>query len=219
MVQVAETPEDTTDVIMTKTATEANNADGDATIRIYGYNKDGETNKLFDDRLAVNLQPGEVFFPKTLDANGDVTKYVKMLENKNGVFSPSTAFVYAYRDMCDVGDDSTYYFGKVDYKMGNTIYFENLLDDSAGSFAAKYESIVLPDAIKVMVYDQSKADGYKVSYEDADYMSYSSRVNADGSYPIAKPSIKSYYVLAREYKGKIVDVVYYCYTTDVVLPN
>ncbi len=217
---------DAINVIMVKTATDINNADGDATQKINGFNNAGAVSAIIDDEASYTLNAGEVFFPKSANTAGDIKKLIKVTEasydrsgNVTG-FALTSAFKTAYLDMIGNDSDSTFYFGKVDYKQKNTIYFTNILDEVGGALTTKAnESIVIPNNVPVMVYDQSKTPSYRVSYESAGYMSYATRIDdTTGKYPISDSNIKSYYVLVREYNGKITDVVYYCFTTDVAAP-
>ncbi len=206
---------DAINVVMVKTATDINNTDGDATQKINGYNNAGAVSAVIDDETTADLAAGEVFFPKSANANGEVKKFIKVTEWNNGEIELTDAFINAYATMIDDDSDSTFYFGKVDYKQKNTIYFNNILDeDNYGAETA--ESLVIPNNVAAMVYDASKLSSYRVSYESAGYMSYASKIDEEtGKYPISDSDIGSYFVLVREYNGKIVDVVYYCFTTDV----
>jgi len=212
---------DAINVVMVKTVNDVNNTEGDATVKISGYNNAGAVSAIVDDETVVSLDAGEVFFPKSANANGEIKKLIKVTEKKaDGTFGLTAAFKTAYEAMIADDSDSTFYFGKVDYKQKNTIYFTNILDEQNNALATKAgESIVIPNSAAVMVYDASRASTNKVSYETAGYMSYSTKANADGSYNISNEDIKSYYILVREYNGAITDVVYYCYTTDAATPT
>jgi len=202
-------------VIMVKSINEVNNAVGDATAKISGYNNTGTESLILDPESYYPLVAGETITPYTYNAYGEVKKLVRITENLNGEFCLTSDFVNYYKRLLAGDSDSTFYYGKVNYKQKNTIYFENLLDEQNDSFVTKSESIVVPNSAAVMVYDASKASGNKVSYETAGYMSYAQRVNQDGTYDISNTDIKSYYILVRTERGIVKDVVYYCYTTDV----
>ena len=204
---------DAINVVMVKAVNDVNNAEGDETIKISGYNNAGAVSAVVDAEQTYTLEAGEVFFPKSANSNGEIKKLIQVTKNNAGVFGLTSDFVTAYKSMIANDSDSTFYFGKVDYKQKNTIYFQNVLDENNIGTAVE-ESIIIPNSAAVMVYDASRASSNKVSFETAGYMSYATKLNDAGKYPISNEDIKSYYVLVREYNGAITDVVYYCYTTD-----
>ncbi|MDD4689705.1 MAG: hypothetical protein PHE51_08185, partial [Eubacteriales bacterium] len=205
---------------MTKTITELNNAEGDATHRIVGNNAQGAVTYVADpDASSSYTQPqaGELFIPVSFTADNEINKNILVTDITYTAASEiaSIALTQDFKNKFlkpDANSDTTYYFGKVDYKKGNTIYFTNeLVKDSNGFLAPETDSaIVVGSTTKVMVYDQTKASKYRVSLESPSYMSFSPRM-VDGEYPISVDKVKSYYVFAREYNGVIVDVVYYVF--------
>lgn len=207
---------DAVDLAMVKSVNDVNNAEGDPTAKITAINRDGATSNVIDaDYNDYSLTAGEVYYAKSANANGELKKLVKVTERDGNVFKLNSDFVDTeYANMVANDSDSTFYYGKVINKSKTTIEFENLLDNN------ELEAIQIPNATQVMVYDQSRSTSNRVTSATASYMTFETRPydyddNGDPMYRPSADGIECYYVLIREYNGQILDVVYYCYTTDV----
>ncbi|MDD4688225.1 MAG: hypothetical protein PHE51_00565 [Eubacteriales bacterium] len=209
-------------LVMTKTVTSLNNAEGDSTHRIAGNNAQGAVTYVADpDALSSYTQPkaGELFIPVSFTADDEINKNILVTEityadSEIAKIALTEEFKNRFLN-AKHNSYENYYFGKVNYKKGSIIYFTNELVKKDGGFLAPdYDSaIIVSSTTQVMVYDQTKASKYRVSIESPSYMSFLTKI-VDGEYPISDDRVKSYYVLAREYNGVIVDLVYYVFADE-----
>ncbi len=209
---------DAVDLAMVKAVNDVNDSEGNPTSKISAINRDGATSAVVAaDYNNYDLVAGEVYYAKSANSNGELRNLVQVTEKVDGVFQLTEDFKDIY-DATKDDSDSTYYFGKVTNKTKNTIEFYNILE-------GEEEALLIPNTTNVMVYDESRSSSNKVTSASPAYMTFATRPvyaedDVDQENPIYKPSatgIESYVVLVREYNGQYVDVVFYCYTSDVTV--
>ncbi len=193
----ADLTSDNTGIAMIQRTSRSVNSDGDD-IYILTYLQDGQPKTVSTVSDGFDLQVGDVIVPR-LNSHGELQENYRNVARINASSNhvvPGPGFIEP-----DMGMDSVYYLGEISDVKGSRITIE----------ADFFEDFIIPSSANVYVYDEGAVSLNRVRLAGYDFINVLYKEDGVLYNSASHDELASAYVLIREYKGKIVDVVIYLF--------